>query len=50
MIAATSIEEVREGLQPYIEAGATRICIPYIPNSEDVVAETRGFLSAWKMS
>ena len=50
MIAATSIEEVREGLQPYVDAGATRICIPYIPNSEDVVAETRGFLSAWKMS
>ena len=50
MIPATSVEEVRERLQPYIDAGATRICIPYIPNSEDVVGETRRFLTAWNLS
>ena len=48
MIPATSVDEVRERLQPYIDAGATRICIPYIPNSEDVVEETRRFIAAWK--
>jgi 2-methylisocitrate lyase-like PEP mutase family enzyme len=48
MIPATSVEEVRERLQPYIDAGATRICIPYIPNSENVVEETRRFIAAWK--
>ena len=50
MIAATSVEEVRAGIQPYIDAGATRIVIPYVPSSEDVVSETRRFLSAWKMA
>ena len=50
MIPATSVEEVRERLQPYIDAGATRICIPYIPNSEDVVGETGRFLTAWNRS
>lgn len=48
MIAATSVDEVREGIQPYIDAGATRIVIPYVPNSDDVVGETGRFLSAWK--
>ena len=48
MIPATSVEEVRERLQPYIDAGATRICIPYIPNSENVIEETRRFIAAWK--
>ncbi len=50
MIAATSVDEVRAGIQPYIDAGATRIVIPYVPNSDDVVGETRRFLSARKMS
>lgn len=49
MIAATSVDEVRERLQPYIDAGATRICIPYIPNSEDVVGETGRFITAWNI-
>jgi len=47
MLAATSVEEVRERLQPYIDAGATRICIPYIPNSDDVVGETSRFIASW---
>jgi len=50
MIPGTSVEEIRDRLQPYIDAGATRICIPYIPNSGDVVAETGRFVSAWKTS
>ena len=49
MIAATSVDEVRERLQPYIDAGATRICIPYIPNSEDIVGETGRFIAAWNI-
>jgi len=47
-IAATSGEEVRERLQPYLEAGATRVIIPYVPTTEDAVGETRAFLEGWR--
>jgi probable F420-dependent oxidoreductase len=47
MIAATSIEEVRERLAPYIEAGADRLVIPYVPCTEDVVGDAMAFLRAW---
>ena len=49
MIPATSVEEVRERLQPYIDAGATRICIPYIPTSDVVVGEPGRFITAWNI-
>jgi alkanesulfonate monooxygenase SsuD/methylene tetrahydromethanopterin reductase-like flavin-dependent oxidoreductase (luciferase family) len=48
MVAASSIEEVRDRLQPYTEAGATRLVIPYVPTSDDAVAECRRFLESWK--
>lgn len=49
LVAATSIEEVRDRLQPYVEAGATRLDIPYVPVDDDnVVEETRAFLRAWR--
>jgi hypothetical protein len=47
-VAARSADEVRERVQPYIEAGATRILIPYVPIGEDAVGETRDFLRAWR--
>jgi alkanesulfonate monooxygenase SsuD/methylene tetrahydromethanopterin reductase-like flavin-dependent oxidoreductase (luciferase family) len=48
MVAATSIEEVRDRLQPYTEAGATRLVIPYVPTTDDAVAESRRFLESWR--
>ena len=48
LIAATSVEEARDRLQPYVEAGATRLDIPYVPVTEDVVGETREFLRQWR--
>ena len=48
MVAASSIEEVRDRLQPYLEAGATRLVIPYVPTSDDAVAESRRFLETWR--
>jgi len=48
-IAATSGDEVRDRLQPYLDAGATRIIIPYVPTSDDAVAETRSFLDGWRL-
>ena len=47
-VAARSPWEVRERVQPYIDAGATRILIPFVPIGEDVVGETREFLRAWR--
>lgn len=47
-IAATSIREIREKIQPYWEAGATRIILPYVPASEDVVGEMEKFICSWE--
>jgi alkanesulfonate monooxygenase SsuD/methylene tetrahydromethanopterin reductase-like flavin-dependent oxidoreductase (luciferase family) len=47
MVAATSIEEVRKRIEPYAEAGATRIIIPYVPCSTEPVAEFGRFLQSW---
>lgn len=48
VIAATSGDEVRDRLQPYLEAGATRLIIPYVPVTEDAVGETRRFFDSWR--
>ncbi len=45
LVAATSAEEVWSKIQPYKEAGATRIILPYVPASEDVVGEVRSFIT-----
>ncbi len=44
MVAATSAEEVWAKIQPYKEAGATRIILPYVPAGEDVVGELKSFI------
>jgi alkanesulfonate monooxygenase SsuD/methylene tetrahydromethanopterin reductase-like flavin-dependent oxidoreductase (luciferase family) len=43
-VAATSALEVRERVQPYLDAGATRLILPYVPSTEDAVGETKAFL------
>jgi alkanesulfonate monooxygenase SsuD/methylene tetrahydromethanopterin reductase-like flavin-dependent oxidoreductase (luciferase family) len=48
MVAATAISEVKDRLYPYMEAGGTRIIIPYVPVTEDCVGEATAFLNAWK--
>lgn len=50
VIAATSIEEVREKLVPFTEAGTTRLVIPYVPVTEPVVEDARQFIDAWEKS
>ena len=47
MVAATSIEEVRERLAPFVDAGATRFIIPYVPATDDVVGDAMQFVRAW---
>jgi hypothetical protein len=47
MVAATSIEEVRDRLAPFVEAGATRFIIPYVPTTDNVVEDAMQFVRAW---
>ena len=48
-IAATSLEEVQERIQPWIDAGATRLLIPTVPVTDSPVDETKEFLRLWKL-
>jgi hypothetical protein len=41
------VEEIHERLKPYRDSGATRIILPYVAQSKDVVGELRGFITAW---
>ena len=50
LIAATSVEEIGEKIKPYADAGVTRMILPYVPSSEDVVGEIGRFISAWGQS
>jgi hypothetical protein len=47
LVAATSAEEVVAQIEPYRKAGATRIILPYVAASDDVVGETRSFINSW---
>jgi alkanesulfonate monooxygenase SsuD/methylene tetrahydromethanopterin reductase-like flavin-dependent oxidoreductase (luciferase family) len=47
MVAATSAEEVVEQIQPYAAAGATRIILPYVAASQEVVGEMKRFINYW---
>ncbi len=47
VIPGTSIKEIKDRLAPFIEAGATRLIIPYVPATEPVVDDARKFIDAW---
>ena len=47
MLAATSAAEVVEQIKPYAEAGATRIILPYVAASDDIVGELTSFINYW---
>ena len=47
LIAATSAAEVVEQTRPFIDAGATRIILPYVAASDDVVDEMKSFIQFW---
>ncbi len=50
VVPGTSIEEIKEKLLPIVEAGATRLVIPYVPVTEPAVEDARRFLQAWGRS
>jgi len=47
VIPGTSIKEIKERLQPFVEAGVTRLVVPYVPVEEPVIADARRFVEAW---
>ena len=48
VIPATSIEEIRDRLAPFVEAGVTRLSITYVPTVEPVIEDARRFMEAWR--
>ena len=47
VIPGTSIKEIKERLQPFVDAGVTRLIVPYVPVDEPVIADARRFVEAW---
>ena len=47
VIPGTSIKEIRDRLQAFVDAGATRLIIPYVPVTEPVIGDARRFVEAW---
>jgi alkanesulfonate monooxygenase SsuD/methylene tetrahydromethanopterin reductase-like flavin-dependent oxidoreductase (luciferase family) len=47
VIPGTSIKEIKDRLQPFVEAGATRLVIPYVPVTDPVIGDARQFVEAW---
>ena len=47
LVASTSATELVEQIKPFIEAGATRIILPYVTASDDVVGEMKSFIQFW---
>jgi alkanesulfonate monooxygenase SsuD/methylene tetrahydromethanopterin reductase-like flavin-dependent oxidoreductase (luciferase family) len=47
LLAATSSSEVVSQLRPFIDAGATRIILPYVTASDDMVGEIKNFIQFW---
>jgi alkanesulfonate monooxygenase SsuD/methylene tetrahydromethanopterin reductase-like flavin-dependent oxidoreductase (luciferase family) len=50
LVAATSAMEVVEQIKPYADAGATRIILPYVAASDDIVGEMKSFIRYWSPS
>ena len=50
VIPGTSVKEIKERLQPFVEAGVTRLIIPYVPVTEPVIDDARKFVEAWGRS
>ena len=47
VIPATSVKEIKERLQPFVEAGVDRLIVPYVPVTEPVIDDARRFVEAW---
>jgi alkanesulfonate monooxygenase SsuD/methylene tetrahydromethanopterin reductase-like flavin-dependent oxidoreductase (luciferase family) len=48
LIPATSVGHIQEKIRAFRDAGATRMILPYVSASEDVVGEIKNFIAVWK--
>ena len=44
---ATSVEEIKNRLEPFVEAGVDRLIVPYVPVTEPVIDDAHSFVEAW---
>jgi hypothetical protein len=44
---ATSVQEIRNRLQPFVEASVDRLIVPYVPVTELVIDDAHSFVEAW---
>ena len=47
VIPATSAQEIKNRLQPFLDAGVDRLIVPYVPVTEPVIDDARRFVDAW---
>ena len=50
VISATSVQEIRNRLQPFVEASVDRLIVPYVPVTELVIDHAHSFVEAWGKS
>jgi len=48
LIPATSVAQIQEKIKAYRDAGVTRMILPYVSATEDLVGEIGNFISVWK--
>jgi 5,10-methylenetetrahydromethanopterin reductase len=47
VVPATTMGELKKGLEKYNRSGASRIIVAYVPSTESSTEETIGFISSW---
>jgi hypothetical protein len=47
VIPATSVQEIKNWLQPFVEAGVDRLIVPYVPVTEPVIDDAHRLVEAW---
>ena len=47
VVPATSMKELKAGLEKYERSGASRIIVAYVPSTEKSTEETIRFISSW---
>lgn len=47
VIPATSVQEIKNRLQPFVDAGVDRFIVPYVPVTEPVMDDAHRFVDAW---
>jgi hypothetical protein len=47
VIAATSVQEITNRLQPFVEASVDPLIVRYVPVTELVIDDAHSFVEAW---